>query len=65
MRLSWWDGKRWVLAFDVLLAAGLTVLPFLKDNSLFFTPSINVMVASYTIASKKGPRCPTRRPSSC
>jgi len=91
MRLSWWDDKRWVLAFDVLFAAGLTVLPFLESEhrrlswwvvgvsvliaaslivrrrfpliavagtplSLFFTPSINVMVASYTVASKRGLR---------
>ncbi|MFI5709455.1 sensor histidine kinase [Kribbella sp. NPDC051620] len=90
MRLSWWDGKRWVVAFDILVAAGLTVLPFLEDKgpTLKWTsvlvsvvvfggflvrrrfplvavavtpvamafPSLQIMVAAYTVASRKGLR---------
>jgi signal transduction histidine kinase len=90
MRLSWWEGKRWVVAFDILVAAGLTVLPFLEDKgpTLKWTsvlvslvvfggfvvrrrfplvavaitpvamafPSLQIMVAAYTVASRKGLR---------
>ncbi|GAA3583407.1 sensor histidine kinase [Kribbella ginsengisoli] len=90
MRLSWWEGKRWVVAFDILVAAGLTILPFLEDKGpavkvtgvlvsvvvfggfvvrrrlplvavavtpvgLAF-PSLQIMVAAYTVASRKGLR---------
>jgi signal transduction histidine kinase len=90
MRLSWWEGKRWVVAFDILVAAGLAVVPFLEDKSppqkwtsvlaslVVFGgfvvrrrfplvavavlpvsgafPSLSVMVACYTVASRKGLR---------
>lgn len=90
MRLSWWDGKRLVLVFDVLVAAGLVGFPFLESDSpgLGWTtglgslvvfagflvrrrfpllavavlpvspmfPSLSIMVASYTVASRKGLR---------
>ncbi|HEV7978886.1 sensor histidine kinase [Amycolatopsis sp.] len=31
-RLAWWDGKLWVLAFDVVFAAGIVAFPFLDDQ---------------------------------
>lgn len=90
MRLAWWEGRRWVVAFDILVAAGLTILPFLEDKgpALKWTsvlvslvvfaafvvrrrfplvavavtpvalgfPSLQIMVAGYTVASRKGLR---------